>query len=322
MTSATTSQPLKVYRTVPPRNTPGFMKLGFGVVRRVNAPRSGMVGSIVPTHPPPWRSLVDYLTRIRARGRGEEKGVPGHLHDKVQATKFVKMLDVPTTNVLQTVNDPKEINFDSVPHEVVLKPAFSSSSFGVMVLQRSGDGFHDHLRNRDLSVNEILAEQADIASKHPKSKHQWILEEKVQDAAGAQVPDDFKFYTFAGKVGLIHQTIRNRPRNLHAYFDAGFQPLADPKHELIWTNEKIIERVERPAPDNWAQMLEMARMISLAVPSPFTRIDMYNTATGPVFGEFTLVPGTFYYEDREKMGKALSEHLGRMWAEAEKHLGI
>lgn len=264
---------------------------------------------------------MDYLTRIRARGRGEESGVPGHLHDKVQATRFVEALGVPTTKTLDIVDDPADINFALLPYHVVLKPAFSSSSFGVMVLQRYLERFHDHLRDRDLTIDEILAEQAAIAAKHPNSKHRWIVEEKVEDANGHPVPDDFKFYTFAGKVGMVHQTIRNKPRNQHAFFDAGFQPLADPDGDLIWTNDNLVERVERPAPDNWAEMLDMARKISAAVPSPFARIDMYNTPTGPVFGEFTLVPGTFYYEDREKMGPVLSEHLGRMWADAAQRPG-
>ena len=35
---------------------------------------------------------MDYLTRIRARARGEEKGVPGYLHDKLKAREFVDSL--------------------------------------------------------------------------------------------------------------------------------------------------------------------------------------------------------------------------------------
>ena len=58
----------------------------------------------------------------------------------------------------------------------------------------------------------------------------------------------------------------------------------------------------------------------MAVPSPFVRVDMYNTVDGPVFGEFTLVPGTFYYEDREKMSPRLSARLGQLWDEAERDL--
>lgn len=264
---------------------------------------------------------MDYLTRIRARARGEERGVPGFLHDKTKATQFVEMIGGPTVKTLRSFQTPLEFNFDGLPDTFVLKPTFSSSSLGVMVLERrKDDTFHDHLRNRALQLDAIQSEQLGLTEKHPKSKHQWIVEEKVRDAEGHVVPDDFKFYGFQGEIGLVHRTIRRRPLNQHAYYDGDFRPLHDPDGSLIWTHERIIERAQVAPPDNWEQMLNVARRISVAVPSPFVRVDMYNTPTGPIFGEFTLVPGTFFYEDREKMSLPLSTHLGRLWAQAERKL--
>jgi len=52
----------------------------------------------------------------------------------------------------------------------------------------------------------------------------------------------------------------------------------------------------------------------------FVRIDMYDSSNGPVFGEFTLTPGTFYYEDRETISPTLSAELGLMWDEAQRRL--
>lgn len=266
---------------------------------------------------------MDYLTRIRARARGEERGVPGFLHDKARATQFVEMIGGPTLKTLRSFKEPAEFNFDELPETFVLKPTFSSSSFGVMVLERQEDStFHDHLRNRSLDMDAIRSEQIALAEKHSNSKHLWIVEEKVRDAQGHIVPDDYKFYGFQGQIGLVHQTIRGNPLNHHAYFDGDFRPLHDPDGSLIWTHQGIVDRVHVAPPENWEQMLNVARRISVAVPSPFVRIDMYNTPAGPVFGEFTLVPGTFFYEDREKMSISLSTQLGRLWAQAEYRLKI
>lgn len=264
---------------------------------------------------------MDYLTRIRARARGEERGVPGFLHDKTRATQFVEMIGGPTLKTLRTFEKPTEFNFDGLPETFVLKPTFSSSSLGVMVLERRENSkFHDHLRNRALETNAIQTEQIGLAERHPKSKHQWIVEEKVKDAEGHFVPDDYKFYCFQGDIGLIHRTIRRSPLNQHAYYDGDFVPLHDPDGTVIWTHDGILDRVQVAPPENWEQMLNVARRISVAVPSPFVRVDMYNTPSGPVFGEFTLVPGTFFYEDREKMSLPLSTQLGRLWEQAEKKL--
>lgn len=264
---------------------------------------------------------MDYLTRIRARARGEEKGVPGHLHNKSKATEFVNMIGGPTSRVLRRFAKPEDIDLMGLSDDFVLKPVFSSSSFGVMVLEKSaGGGYHDHLRHRDLTVEEIRAEQAELVQRHPKATHEWIVEEKVHDASGATVPDDFKFFTFQGRVGLVHRTIRNQPRNQHAYFDGDFQPLDEQEGQLIWTHPDLVERVQTDPPENYREMLNLVQRISVAVPSPFVRVDMYNTPNGPIFGEFTLVPGTFFYEDREAMGLVLSEQLGHLWTEAESKL--
>lgn len=268
------------------------------------------------------RTQLDYLTRIRARGRGEEQGVPGRLHDKIFGQQFVAMIGAPTSEFLRVFNSPAEIDLFGLPDTFVLKPTFSSSSFGVMVLERRGEDFFDYLRDRHLTLQQIWDEQRNLYEKSQATSKAWVVEPKVQDMEGHLVPDDYKFYCFQGEIGLVHRTIRHKPYNQHVYFDGNFQTMTGPDKNLIWTHPRIVERVHREPPANANQMLRIARRISVAVPSPFVRVDMYNTKSGPVFGEFTLVPGTFYYEDRERMGSELSERLGKLWGEAERKLAL
>lgn len=263
---------------------------------------------------------MDYLTRIRERGAGQERGVPSYLHDKIKGREFVERIGGPVPKLLATYTSADDIRLDELPDTFVLKPTFSSSSFGVMVLERKEEGYHDHLRHRDLTAEQIVAEQTELSEKTPRAKHEWIVEERIVDPQGNPVPDDYKFFTFQGEIGLIHRTIRDPKKNKHAFFDGNFEPIVDPEDRLIEVNTKIIERIVEPRPDNWKSMLNIAKRISVAVPSPFVRVDMYDTLNGPVFGEFTLVPGTFYYEDREKMHAPLSYRMGYLWEQAENQL--
>lgn len=264
---------------------------------------------------------MDYLTRIRARARGEEKGVPGYLHDKLKAREFVDSLGMQLPKLHRVYDHPRDFSFDDLPYHFVLKPTFSSSSMGVMVLQRYLDEYHDHLRDRDLSVDQIIREQESLMEKHPNARHRWMVEDRVEDVSGDElsIPDDYKFYTFQGEIGLIHRITRAKPADRHTYFTGDFEPF-DPEEKHITMVSTSLERGFEAPPANKNPLLRAARIISREVPSPFVRVDMYNTRRGPVFGEFTLVPGTFFYEDREKMSPELSAHLGELWSDAERLL--
>lgn len=259
----------------------------------------------------------DYLTRVRWRGSGKEPGLPGYLHDKVKGEQFVRSLGVDSPRVYSRFGSVDEITFQGLPDAFVLKPTFLSSSLGVMVLRRQGDVYVDSLWGKTYTLEEVRQEQVRLAEKSQAENKAWIAEELVEDVTGSLVPDDWKFYCFQGRIGLIHRVVRAEPRVRHAYFDGDFVPLADERGEFICVNEKLIERISVAPPVEWKSLMNAARRISVAVPTPFVRVDMYNSTRGPLFGEFTLVPGTFYYEDRERMMPPLSVRLGQLWQQAE-----
>jgi len=214
----------------------------------------------------------------------------------------------------------EDIDLEGLPENFVLKPTFMSSSYGVMVLTRTETGWRDDLWNKTYSLETIKTEQKRHWDASPASEKRFIVEEKIEDVTGALVPDDWKFFAFQGRIGLIHRVVRDSPRNRHAFFSGDFVPIASSDTDLITVNDKIVNRVAVHPPENWNSLVNAAKRVSTAVPSPFVRVDMYNSVRGPIFGEFTLVPGTFFYEDREKMMPALSTRLGQLWVEAERDL--
>lgn len=198
----------------------------------------------------------DYLTRIRNRQKGYERGLPSFLHDKIKGDAFVKSLGIPTNEQIRVFDSAQAIHLDGLPERFVLKPTFMSSSFGVMVLERRGDHFYDFLRKRNLTSEQILEEQQRHSDSSQRPIKEWIVEEAAIDAEGADVPDDYKFFCFQGRIGLIHRTIRGVPRNKHAFFEGDFTPMPLSDEGQIWTNPAIVERVSVSPPKLMEDVLE------------------------------------------------------------------
>jgi hypothetical protein len=67
------------------------------------------------------------------------------------------------------------------------------------------------------------------------------------------------------------------------------------------------------APPTHAQeVVETAERVAAALPTPFVRIDLYDTDDGVIFGEITPQPG-----NRLWFGRELDEQLGAWWDEVE-----
>lgn len=262
-------------------------------------------------------SPVDYLARVRQRVEQRERGVPKWLGDKRLSKHFAASTGLKVPRTLLTFDALDEIDLEAAPERFVLKPTFLSSSYGVMVLERRQGTFYDHLRRRTLTIDEIVADQRSRleGASNDGLRRSWIVEECVVDASGSVVPDDWKFFAFQGRIGLIHRTVRAQPRNVHSYYHGDFRPMPL-ESGLYEVNPQIVDARVSPPPRSWQRMLRDVRRLSIAAPLAFVRIDMYDSVEGPMFGEFTLTPGTFYYEDRELMSPALSAELGLLWDEA------
>jgi hypothetical protein len=209
--------------------------------------------------------------------------VPWELDDKVNAYEFVSGLGyrVPASLVFATITEALEAE----ETRFVVKGSGGHSSKRVFVLERlDGERFLDLMRLRVWSKDQLVAEAAKTSAKY------WIREECVTSAIyGRPVPLDYKVDCFGGAIVSITQIDRNFWPPRVAIFDGAFVPLSQ-GIDYALNHERWL-----PAwpvlPLYASAMVSMARHLSTSTGSRYVRVDCFDTADGPVFGEFTFASG-------------------------------
>lgn len=256
-----------------------------------------------------WKDYMDL------RVKGQESGMPWFLHDKLNCYGFCSEHNIPTVEVYDVFRNPKDITFKNADSmEFVLKPTLESSTRGVMVLRREDSGFYDSMKRKLFTFGEIVEYQTDLFQKNRNQNNKIILEAKVQDRQSLSVPRDYKAYAFNGEIGLIVDIDRNTRPGTSIWYDGNFNFLDEKE---LAHNPKFSAPRENPVkPESWQEMLSFFKRVSSLIPSPFARIDIYDTKDGFVLGEVTLAPGGLYYGLHYKMSDSLNEYMGNLWTKA------
>ncbi len=269
---------------------------------------------------------MDYLSLIKQRINGEEKNIPERIEDKGFIKSFCDFIGIHTPRILQK-NTLEEINVSQLPKNFVLKPTFASTSIGVQLLERISDSEFKNLISNEVLTWKSIKEQCEIVSNRffPDDSENavYLVEELIFDHEGNTPPQDIRFYCFQGEVGLILMEDHLSSSKVKAmYFDGGFLPFSDTnlRYGVADKANHLEEIVEAVPPENWQKLLNVAKRVSIAVPTPFARIDLYDTPKGIYLGEVTLTPGTFYYQNRKLMSNSENYRLGRMWLDSERRM--
>lgn len=256
---------------------------------------------------PTWQEYM--VERIANR----EEGVPWFLHDKLKCYKFCEQHELATVTVLREFASPDDIRLDGLPDEYVIKPTLQSSTKGVMVLSKTAEGLWDSMSRRFVNEQEIIAVQRDLFEQTHSSGKKIIVERKIVDVDGHDIPRDFKAYACGGKVALILEINRNTKPSSVSWFDGDFMPVTD---DRVTCNPEFTRQVEPIRPQQWREILDLARKTSLAIDTPFASIDMYSTPNGPLVGEITLTPGGIYHGRHYSLSAEQQLWMGKMWEEA------
>lgn len=268
---------------------------------------------------------MDYFERMARRLANSEPYVPGRLGSKKLVRSFADLIGVNTPDIYFT-GTLTDIPWDTLPAEFVLKPAFASTSIGVMLLRGTEGGKYEDLLKGDIYTRpDLLRLCGEISKKYfdDPIKGEYILEELLRDAEGNTPPQDIRFYAFQGEIGMILKEDHMTSKTAQAmYFDGDFLPFSD-VHSRYGVSPGVTHLeaiVDAKTPENWRALLAVAKRISVAVPTAFCRIDLYDTPKGVQLGEITFYPGTFYYKNRKLMSQGEADRLGRLWENAARRL--
>lgn len=266
---------------------------------------------------------MKYLDLMKKRIDGIEENVPWKLGYKNYVRGFGDVIGIQTPKIYQTALI-ENIKIDEIPADFVLKPSFASASIGVRLFRRNDSLFYDIVRGTTHTWSEIVESFIEVCKLYPKaSEYNCIIEELLYDHEGNTPPEDIRFYCFQGEIGLIHMDEhlkQGKPNS--SFFHGDFESFPD-----LFERFKIAEKaahleniIEASLPKGWKELLTVAKRVSVAIPSPFARVDLYDTPKGIYLGEITLTPGTFYYKDRKIMSDSEDERLGKMWLDSEKRM--
>lgn len=213
------------------------------------------------------------------------------LSRKSVAKRHLADLDIIVPAEIAALDDIDALTPEMLGARAALKYAHGHSARGVMLLERMGDDlWFDHLNQKMMDLEAIKASQKRVLARL-QGRPGWIVEEAIPPQLdGRPIPFDYKFYCFRDQIAFVAQMDRNTyPMNV-TLLDEHFAPLAHRRDYIL------IQPKHRPGlpipPRHGTALRYWARRLSIMTDSPFVRIDLYDGAAGPVFGEFTFSPGT------------------------------
>ena len=198
---------------------------------------------------------------------------------KIVADRIGTTYVIPT---LATYNDVDEIKFEELPNKFVLKCTHDSG--GLVVCE-------DKSKLNIVGVKKMLKKSLKMSyvvqnREYPyKFASRRIIAEKYMEEPELGELRDFKFYCFDGEPKyILVASGRRKEKKRFDYFDMDWNHL--PVCDLGCMNNEVVP----PKPQNFAEMIEIAR--ALSENKPHVRVDLYNVEGKVYFGELTFFDGS------------------------------
>lgn len=222
--------------------------------------------------------------------------------DKYEAKKYVasvigEQYIIPTLGVWEKF---KDINFEILPKQFVLKPTHTSGD--VFICKDKNNIDYKKLKKK---VNKWLKRKYYFLHRewpYKNVKPRIIAETYIENKEEIGLKD-YKFMCFNGKVKCSFVcTNRNSKQGLSVdFFDLNWKKMPFTRH---YPNSG--EHINKPI--NYNQMLQLAEKLAKNI--PFVRVDFYEVNRKIYFGELTFYPGAGFEEfSPEKYDRVLGEWL-------------
>lgn len=216
------------------------------------------------------------------------------------------------------LTDIKQLSAELLGERSVLKYAHGWSARGVMLLEQAGDDkYFEHLKLKTSSLNAIVEQQTLVASSFKNSENEWIIEEFLESAQPGSIPFDYKFYVFQKQIGLIVQIDRNTNPPKMCLFNGNFEPLYEGVDYLL--DRERAQKGIHLLPQHIVQLSHWALRLAQKSDAPFVSLDLFDTLSGPAFGEFTFSPGATHRR-MFRFSHSVIEHLDTLFSQAQEEL--
>ncbi len=235
----------------------------------------GVIGRELCLDPP-----LTYNEKIQWLKLHDKNPLYPQLCDKIAVREFVRKRAgeryfVP---ILGVWDDPRDIDFSSLPQQFVLKCTHDS---GGVIICTDKSALDVESARRTLK-KRLSRDYSRLGREWPyQMVPRRVLAEAFIGNEDGALPDDYKFYCVRGRV-LWSCLCTNRHKSGADYivYDAEEQP--------IWTNIRSarLEQLALLRSPHYAQMLELAARLSEGL--THVRVDLYDTPDGVRFGEITL----------------------------------
>lgn len=207
--------------------------------------------------------------------------------DKYAARDYIKQMlgEEYLIPLLGVWDDPKDIDFDSLPEKFVLK-CNHNSGLGMCICKDKSKLDIPKVRKELKKGLKQNYYQPGREWPYKNIKRRIIAEQFMADAPGATDFTDYKFFCFNGKVDSVMCCYERNSGDTKFYF-------FDKNWELKRYNKRGKEAPEgftMPKPEKMDEMFAVAEKLSADVGAPFLRVDLYNSCGQIYFGELTFFP--------------------------------
>lgn len=221
------------------------------------------------------------------------------LDSKLLAHRFAQILGLRVPKIYGSKVPLSAIDFRP---GTVIKPVNAYCARGVFIAHHDG-------RIRYLNNNLIFSDPAearahakDLIARELVRADSWLSEELI---GGTEYNvRDIKFYMFYGEVGLVLETQR-MPECKRCWYD--------PAGQIVKTGK--YEDVPFVGGGGFAEVMELAKTISVEIPAPFARIDLLVSGPEIVFGEITPAPSSL-----DRFNTEWDSRLGYLFVKAASRL--
>lgn len=222
---------------------------------------------------------------------------------KLKAYSFAQSHGVRVPRIFGIWDSPGKIDWSLLPDQVVIKSNTGSWGEGVFPLQRVDGAWTVFTTATPIAPEDVVG-RLDERRAGRRIGGPFLAEELLGGGRDNTLPVEVRVSAFYGEVS--HALLRHVP-------EVGNRESVKYRRIVIGGVAPQGEEADDiDVPGNLDELVDVARRLSLCIPRPYVRVDLYDIAGEVVFGELTPRPG-----DPTGIGVELDRRLGELWERAE-----